>query len=152
VPLDPSFAGRVYPPTPAYEVGREKIAEFADAIGDPNPAYRDPAAARAFGHPDVVAPPTFPILLTLMRAGQQVIDDPELGIDYARVVHGEQRFAFARPVRAGDRLQVVVSIESIRTAAGNDLIRTKSEASTEDGELVVTAHALLVVRGPERDA
>ncbi len=88
-------------------MGREKIREFADAINDPNPAYRSVEAARALGHPDVVAPPTFPIVLTL-TAGHQVIFDPEAGIDYARVVHGEQRFVHDRPVHAGDVLQVVV--------------------------------------------
>ena len=89
--LDQSFVGRTYPPTPPYEVGREKIREFAEAIGDANPAYRDPEAARALGHPDVIAPPTFGIVLS-MTAGRQVIADPELGLDYSRVVHGEQRF------------------------------------------------------------
>ena len=63
MPLDPSFVGRTYPPTEPYQVGREKIREFAAAIGDANPAYPDPEAARALGHPDVVAPPTFPIVL-----------------------------------------------------------------------------------------
>ena len=65
MPLDQSFVGRTYPPTPPYEVGREKIREFADAIGDGNPAYRDPEAARTLGHPDVIAPPTFGIVLSM---------------------------------------------------------------------------------------
>jgi len=146
MPLDQSFIGRVYPPTAPYEVGREKIREFADAVKDPNPAYRDPAAARALGHDDVIAPPTFAIVLTL-PAGHQVIDDPELGIDYSRVVHGEQRFVHARPVRAGDVLQVVVSVENIRAAAGNDLVTTRADVSTLDGEAVLTAFGTLVVRG-----
>ncbi len=84
MPLDESFVGRVYPPTDAYEVGREKIREFADAIGDPNPAYRDREAAQSIGHPDVIAPPTFAIVVTI-RASRQVIADPELGLDYSRV-------------------------------------------------------------------
>lgn len=144
--LDQSFVGRKYPPTPAYEVGREKIREFADAIGDPNPAYRDADAARALGHPDVIAPPTFPIVLS-MRAGAQVVFDPDLGLDYSRVVHGEQRFVYSRPVRAGDRLTVTVSVESIRSAAGNDLLTTRGDVSTVDGELVLTAYSTLVARG-----
>jgi len=146
VALDQSFVGRKYPPTPAYEVGREKIREFADAIGDPNPAYRDADAARALGYPDVIAPPTFPIVLS-MRAGAQVAFDPELGLDYSRVVHGEQRFVYSRPVRAGDRLTVTVSVESIRSAAGNDLLTTRGDVSTADGELVLTAYSTLVARG-----
>jgi acyl dehydratase len=147
--IDPSFVGRTYPPTPVYEVGREKIREFADAIGDPNAVYRDPAAAQALGYPDVIAPPTFPIIITL-PAGWQVSNDPDLGIDYTRVVHGEQRFLPARPIAAGDRLQVLVSIDAIRTAAGNDLITTRADVVTDDGENVGTAYGLMVVRGPEQ--
>jgi len=146
MPLDESLVGRVYPPTDAYEVGREKIREFADAIGDPNPAYRDREAAQSIGHPDVIAPPTFAIVVTI-RASRQVIADPELGLDYSRVVHGEQRFVHARPIRAGDSLTTVVSVDDIRSAAGNDIISTKSDVSTVDGEPVVTAYATLVVRG-----
>jgi acyl dehydratase len=146
VALDQSFVGRKYPPTVPYEVGREKIREFADAIGDPNPAYRDPEAARALGHPDVIAPPTFGIVLS-MRAAAQVVLDPELGLDYSRVVHGEQRFVHARPIRAGDRLTVTVSVENIRAAAGNDLVTTRGEVATVDGEPVFTAYSTLVARG-----
>jgi acyl dehydratase len=146
MPLDQSFVGRVYPPTAPYEVGREKIAEFADAIGDDNPVYRDPAAAQALGYPDVIAPPTFPIVIT-MKASAQIITYPELGLDYSRVVHGEQRFSYTRPVRAGDRLQVVASVETIRAAAGNDLLTTRGEVTTVDGEHVVTAYSTIVARG-----
>jgi acyl dehydratase len=127
-------------------VGREKIREFADAINDPNPLYRDAAVARSLGHPDVIAPPTFPIVLTL-RAGHQVITDPDFGIDYSRVVHGEQRFVHHRPVRAGDILQVIVTVDDIRTAAGNDLVTTRAEVSTVEGEPVVTATSTIVARG-----
>ena len=144
--LDQSFVGRKYPPTPPYEVGREKIREFADAIGDSSPVYRDPEAARALGYPDVIAPPTFPIVLS-MRAAAQVVSDPELGLDYSRVVHGEQRFLYARPVRAGDRLTVTVSVESIRSAGGNDLLTTRGDVATVDGEQVLTAYSTLVARG-----
>ena len=146
--IDPSFVGRNYPATPVYEVGREKIREFAEAIGALQPAYFDPAAAQALGYADVTPPPTFPILLTL-PAGWQVSDDPDLGIDYTRVVHGEQKFLPARPITVGDRLQVVVTIESIRSAAGNDLVSTRADVLTEAGELVGVAHGLMVVRGPD---
>jgi len=145
--VDKSYIGRVYPPTAPYEVGREKIREFADAVKDPNPAYRDPAAARALGYDDVIAPPTFAIVITL-PAGRQVSHDPDLGIDYTRVVHGEQRFVHTRPVRAGDVLQVVVSIHDIRAAAGNDLVTTRADVTTVGGEHVLTAFGTLVARGP----
>jgi acyl dehydratase len=146
MPVDQSYVGRVYPPTAPYEVGREKIREFADAVHDTNPAYRDPAAARALGYDDVIAPPTFAILLTL-KAGHQVITDPDFGIDYSRVVHGEQRFVHERPVRAGDVLQVVITVESIRSAAGNDVVTTRADVRTTDGEAVLTAYSTIVARG-----
>ena len=146
MPVDESFVGRVYPPTEPYEVGRAKIREFADAIGDANPVYRDPAAARALGHDDVIAPPTFAIVLTL-RAGHQVIMDPDFGIDYSRVVHGEQRFTHTRPIRPGDVLQVVLTVESIRTAAGNDIVGPRADVSTVEGEHVLTANSTIVARG-----
>jgi len=147
MPLDPAFIGRSYPPTPVYEVGREKIREFATAIGDESPVYRDPAAARALGHPDVIAPPTFAIVIS-SEAGRQAVFDPELGLDYSRVVHGEQRFVHHRPIRAGDRLQGVLVVENIRTAAGNDILSTRVDLTTENGEPVTTAYSTLVARAP----
>lgn len=148
--LDQSFVGRSYPPTPPYEVGREKIREFAEAIGDDNPAYTDPAAARELGHPDVIAPPTFVFAITF-RAARQVTQDPQLGLDYDRVVHGDQKFSYTRPVRAGDRLTVTSTIESIRSMAGNDILDVRGEVHDESGEHVVTAHSKLVARGPEEE-
>jgi acyl dehydratase len=146
MPVDQSYVGRSYPPTAPYRVSREKIREFADSINDPNPAYRDVDAARALGHADVVAPPTFAIVLTL-PAGHQFIADPDAGVDYSRVVHGEQRFVHTRPIVAGDELQVTLTIDSIRMAAGNELITNRSEIATVDGELVSTAYSIIVVRG-----
>jgi acyl dehydratase len=151
VPLDQSFVGRSYPASEPYEVSREKIREFAEAIGDPAPVFRDADAAKAAGHPDVIAPPTFPIVVT-MRAQRVVVLDPELGLDYSRVVHGEQGFSHHRPIHAGDRLVVTVHVDGIRVAAGNDIITTRSEITTEDGEPVVTALATLVARGTAVDA
>ena len=144
--LDPGLVGRSYPPSAVYEVGREKIAEFAAALGDADPVYRDPAAARAVGHPDVIAPPTFAIVLSL-GAGNAVVEDPAVGIDYSRVVHGEQRFTHHRPIRAGDRLVSTTTIEAVRSVAGNDLLTTRVDVATEDGEAVCTATSMLVARG-----
>jgi acyl dehydratase len=148
MPLDPSFAGRTYPPTPAYEVSRAKIREFAAAIGDPNPAYTDVDAARALGHPDLVAPPTFAIVVS-MPAADQVIADPALGLDFSRVVHGDQRFSYARPIVAGDVLTVALVVEKIRSLAGNDVITTRGDIATLDGEAVASAYTTLVARGPD---
>jgi acyl dehydratase len=146
MPLDPSFVGRTYPPTPPYQVGREKIREFATAIGATDPAHHDPEAARALGHADVVAPPTFPVVLT-MTSGQQIVDDPALGIDYSRVVHGDQRFAYTRPVVAGDELVCASTVEEITSRGGHDFLTTRTEVTTVAGEPVVTAWSKIVVRG-----
>ncbi|MFG3486630.1 MaoC family dehydratase N-terminal domain-containing protein [Streptomyces sp. NPDC047972] len=146
--LDQSFVGRTYPPTPAYEVGREKIREFAEAIGDANPAYVDQEAAKELGHPDVIAPPTFVFAITFKAAGA-VIEDPQLGLDYSRVVHGDQKFAYSRAVRAGDRLSVTSTIEAIKSLAGNDILDIRGEVHDASGEHVVTAWTKLVSRAPE---
>ncbi|MCW2697744.1 MAG: Acyl dehydratase [Modestobacter sp.] len=144
--LDAGLVGRSYPPSAVYEVGREKIAEFATALGDPDPIHRDPEAARAAGHPDVIAPPTFAIVLSL-GAGNVVVEDPDVGIDYSRVVHGEQRFTHHRPIRAGDRLVATASIAAVRSVAGNDMLTTRVDLATEDGEPVCTTTSMLVARG-----
>ena len=144
--LDPGLVGRSYPPSAVYEVGREKIAEFATALGDPDPVYRDSGAARAAGHPDVIAPPTFAIVLSL-GAADVVVEDPEVGIDYSRVVHGEQRFTHHRPIRAGDRLVATATIDAVKTVVGNDMLTTRVDLATEDGEPVCTTRSMLVARG-----
>lgn len=151
MPLDPSFIGRTYPPTPPYEVGREKVREFAAALGADDPAYTDPAAAQELGYPDVIAPPTFTNVVAY-KALDQLIEDPQLGLDYSRVVHGDQRFTYARPVRAGDVLRVTVTVENIRSAAGNDLISTRSDVATVDGEHVCSSFCTLVARGTAEEA
>ena len=143
--LDPTLVGRSYPPSAVYEVGRAKIAEFATAIGDPSPVYRYAEAARAAGHPDVIAPPTFAIVVSL-EAAMVVLEDPDVAIDYGRVVHGEQRFTHHRPIRAGDRLVATTTIAAARTVAGNDLLTARVDLTTEDGEAVCTATSMLVAR------
>ena len=144
--LNQDFVGKVYPPSAPYEVGREKLREFAMAIGDGNPAYHDVAAAQALGHRDLVAAPTFAFTIA-MRAMAAVTFDPDLGLDYTRVVHGEQRFAYTRPLLAGD-----TSIESIRVAAGNDILTTRDEITTVDGEHVVTTWSVIVARGTAEES
>ena len=146
--LDPSFVGRSWPPTEPYLVGREKIREFARAIGATDPEYHDPEAARAIGYPDVVAPPTFPTVITNL-SNAQIITDPALGLDYSRVVHGDQRFKYTRPVVAGDVLVCVNSVEEITQRGGHDFLTTRTDVTTADGEPVVTAWSKLVQRGEE---
>jgi acyl dehydratase len=146
VALNRSYLGRTLPATPAYLVGREKIREFATAIGADDPAYHDPAAAQARGYPDVLAPPTFPVVLT-MAAGRQLRDDPELGLDYTRVVHGDQRFTYPRPVVAGDELVCRNTVEEITERAGHEFLTTRCDVTTVTGEPVVVVWTKLVVRG-----
>jgi acyl dehydratase len=145
MPLDASFAGRTYPPTAPYEVCREKIREFANAIGDPDPAYRDPEAARTLGHPDVVAPPTFAVIVAF-RGLDTIIGDADLGLDYSRVVHGDQRFSYQRPLRAGDRVTATAVVETVRSVGGNDILGVRCDLATEDGEAVGSAWSTLVAR------
>jgi acyl dehydratase len=146
MPLDASFIGRIYPPSEPYGVGRERIREFATAIGADDPAYHDPKAAAELGHPDVIAPPTFPILIT-NEVAQPLLTDPALGLDFSRVVHGDQRFAYIRPIRAGDRIVCVVTVEDITSRAGMDFLSSRTELSTDTGEPIGTAWSRLIVRG-----
>lgn len=148
MPLDQSFIGREYPPTEPYEVGREKIREFARAIKDDSPLHRDVESAKSAGYPDVIAPPTFAVILS-MAAQDQIVEDDQLGVDYSRVVHGQQDFVHHRPIRAGDRLLTVAHVDDIKTRAGNDFLTIRVEITTTDGEQVCTATSMLVVRGPE---
>jgi acyl dehydratase len=143
--VNPDYAGRTFPASAPYEVSRVKIAEFAEAIGDPNPVYRDPAAARAAGHPDVIAPPTFAIVLSMASSGE-VTADPGLGLNYAMVVHGDQEFSSARPITAGDVIVAQTTISGIRTARNLTMLSTETELRTVGGEHLGTARSMLVER------
>ena len=144
--INPDFIGKTFPPSAPYEISRVKLAEFADAIGDQNPLYRDAAAAIEAGFPDVIAPPTFPIVISMASSGQAMAD-PDLNLNYAMVVHGEQRFEYERPLRAGDVVTAQVTISDIREIGRNSVMTTSTTISTVDGEHVCTAHATLVERG-----
>jgi acyl dehydratase len=146
MPLNPSHVGRAYPTSAPYLVGREKIREFARAIGATDPAYHDLDAAKALGYADLVAPPTFATVIA-MAANGDMIDDPELGMDYSRVVHGDQRFTYTRPLVAGDELVTRTVIEEITSRGGHDFVTARTDVTTTAGETVVTAWSKLVVRG-----
>ena len=148
--LNRDFVGRSFPPSAPYEVSRVKIREFATAIGDGNPDYLDPEAARALGHPDVIAPPTFAIVISFTM-GAQVVLDPGLGLNYAVVVHGEQSFSYSRPIAAGDVLVGTPTIVDIRDAGRNELLTWEAVITTLDGEHVCTAVNTLVSRGTAQE-
>ena len=144
--LNTDYVGRVFGPGSPYEVSRVKIAEFADAIGEPSPLCRDREAAVKAGYPDVIAPPTFAIVISMASAAT-IQDDPGLGLDYSMVVHGEQGFTHARPLHAGDVVVATSTVESIRAVGGMSLLTTITDISTVDGEHVCTAKSVIVERG-----
>jgi acyl dehydratase len=144
--INRDYLGKTYPPGDPYEVSRVKIAEFADAIGDRNPLFRDRAAALSAGFPDVIAPPTFAIVIAIGSSARAVAD-PGLNLNYAMVVHGEQRFEYSRPLAAGDVVTAQVTIEDIKEAGRNSMMTTRTEIRTTGGEHVCTAYSTLVERG-----
>ena len=144
--INPAYAGKTYEPSAPYEVSRVKIAEFATAIGEESPLCRDKEAAVKAGYPDVIAPPTFAIVISSAGASATV-RDPELGVNYAMVVHGEQTFTYTRPLRAGDVVVTQTTIEQIRSIGKHTSLTMRTEVTTTDGEHVCTARNTLVERG-----
>lgn len=143
--LDPAFVGRSYPDAAGYIVGRQKVREFAEAVGAGDAVHRDPGAARAAGHPDLLAPPTFAAVVAL-RSWAVVLDNPDLGLNVDRVVHREQSFTHHRPVHAGDELVATLHVDEIRTLAGTDVLTLRCEIADEAGNPVSTARSTLVAR------
>jgi len=146
VPVNPELQGRQYPPTAPYLVGREKVREFARAVQATHPEHLDVEAARAAGHADVIAPPTFPIVIQELTL-RQLLDDETAGVDFTRVVHGDQRFTAIRPIVAGDELTAQLTVTSVKSLGGNDMVTSESVITDAHGEHVVTATSTLVVRG-----
>ena len=143
--LNKSLKGKEYEKV-SFPVERDRVTQFADAIGDANPIYRDPDAARAAGFTEQVAPPTFPTVMQIMTSGQAVVD-PELGLDYSRVVHGEQRYEWRRPIVVGDVLEAVPRIADIYAKKSNEFLIIESEIRDSSGEVVVVARSTLISRG-----
>ena len=143
--LNPDYVGRVFRSAGPYEVSRVKIAEFADAIGDPNPVFRDEAAARKAGHPGIIAPPTFAIVVA-ERAMSLLTHDPGLGLNFAMVVHGDQGFTYHRPIRAGDVLTFEATITEIKELRGLSILSARIDLATTGGEPVCSAFTSFVDR------
>ena len=148
MPVNSAYAGREYPPGPVYEVAREKLDEFADAVGADHPLHRDADAARAAGYPDVIAPPTFAVVIA-QRAEEQYVGDPDAGVDFSRVVHAEERFSHHRPIHAGDRLVTVLHVDAIVERGGLSMVTTRAEIATEGGSAVARVVSTLAVRGAD---
>lgn len=133
--LDPGLAGRTFGPSASYTVSREKIGEFERAVG------ATPCGAGA------TAPLTFPIVVAF-DVLELLLTDPDVGLELRHVVHAAQRFDQARPLRVGDEVHAILTVDSVRSVAGADLISTRTEVTTLDGELLCTAVASLVHRSP----
>jgi len=146
--VNPELQGRQFPPTAAYLVGREKVREFAAAVLSTSPLNFDTDAAIAAGFADVVAPPTFAVVIQ-ERTLAQLLGAPDAGIDFARVVHGDQRFSYSRPIVAGDQLVAQLTVSSVKSLGGHSMVTADSVITDASGAHVVTAISTLVVRGDE---
>ena len=143
--LNTELVGKTYPSI-TYEVGREKLREFATAVGESNPIYHDADAAKQAGHREQVAPLTFPTVVHI-KSGPQVILDPELGLNYALVVHGTQEFEYRRPIVAGDILTATPRIAEIKAKGPNEFLTIETTITDDAGEEVAVARATLISRG-----
>jgi len=144
--VNPELQGRIFAPVAPYLVGREKVREFARAVFSTSAINTDPDAARAAGYADVVAPPTFPVVVQEATLAQ-LLAEPDGGIDFTRVVHGDQRFTYSRPVVAGDELTATLAVTSIKSLGGHAMVTAESTMVDAAGDHVVTSISTLVVRG-----
>ena len=140
-----SAVGKTFAPV-TYAVGREKVREYARAVGETNPLHLDPGAARAAGHRDVVAPPMFATVYTSPAIGPAFFD-PEVGMDFARMVHGAQEFAWGPLVVAGDEITTEVVVADISDRGGMGFYVFESRSDNQDGERVSTGTWTCIVRG-----
>ena len=137
--------GKTYPPA-IYAVGREKVREYAHAVGETNPLHLDVEAARAAGHKDVVAPPMFAVVYTSPAIGP-AMRDSGVGIDFARMVHGAQEFAWGPLVIAGDEITTEVEVADITERGGMGFYVFESRSDNQRGERVCTGTWTCIVRG-----
>jgi acyl dehydratase len=137
--------GKTYPPT-SYAIGREKIREYAAAVGETNPLHHDLDAARAAGYEDLVAPPMFVVVYSAPAVGP-VLFDPEVGIDFAMMVHGGQEFRWGPLVIAGDEIATTMTVLDISERAGLTFYVLESASENQRGETVCTGIWTQIVRG-----
>jgi acyl dehydratase len=148
MPLNQALKGKEYQ-TVSFTVEHDRVLQFADAIGENDPIFRDPEAARSAGYDEQVAPPTFVTVMQIMTSGQAVVD-PELGLNYALVVHGEQEYEWHRPVMVGDVLSATPRIADIYARGPNEFLIIEAEITDPSGKTVVTARSTLLSRGTAR--
>jgi acyl dehydratase len=143
--LNHSMKGREYQEI-ELEVDRDRVTQFALAVGEDDPRFLEGEAARGEGFPDQLAFPTFPTVLGIL-ASAQIVVDPELGMDYSRVVHGEQAFEWRRPIVVGDHLRATPRIADVYAKGPNEFLVIEAEVKDADGELVCVARSTLLSRG-----
>lgn len=143
--MSDSVIGRTYEPT-IYAVGREKVREYASAVGETNPVHFDVAAARAAGYDDVVAPPMFAVVYAA-RSIAPGLFDPEVGIDFARMLHAGQEFVWGPPVVAGDEIRTIASVKDVSERGGMNFFVFESVSENQRGETVCTGTWTQIVRG-----
>ncbi|GAB2614668.1 FAS1-like dehydratase domain-containing protein [Pseudactinotalea suaedae] len=144
--VDLSRVGAVFTGTAPYAVSRAKITEFADAVGARSPLHHSPEAAVEAGYSDVVAPPTFAVVIA-QRAESEYIADPASGIDFSRVVHANEGFTHTRPLVAGDLVSTAVHVDGLTERAGITMVTTRTEITDDGGAHVATVVSTLAVRG-----
>ena len=142
--VDPDLIGKTFAPA-TYAVGREKIREYAHAVGETDPLYLDVEAARAAGHADVVAPPMFAVVYSLPAVWPALFDE-EVGIDFARMVHGGQEFRWGPVVVAGDEITTTASLKDVSERRGNGFFVFESVSVNGRGETVCTGLWSNIVR------
>jgi acyl dehydratase len=145
MPLNHELKGKEYQEV-AFEVERDRVTEFARAIGEQDPLFLDPEAAREAGFTEQLAPPTFPTVMQIMTSGQVVLDQ-ELGLNYAMVVHGEQEYEWRRPIVVGDVLRATPRIADIYAKGPNEFLVIEAEITDAGGEVVCVARSTLLSRG-----
>lgn len=148
MPVNPELLGREFPPTPPYLVGREKVREFARAVLATDPQHTDVDAAAALGYADVVAPPTFAMVIQDLTL-QQLLAEPDSGIALERAIHAEQRFRYSRPIVAGDELVAQLRVTGVRAIGKGAMVTSEAEITDADGAHVVTATSVLLIGGDE---
>jgi acyl dehydratase len=137
--------GKSYDPV-VYAVGREKIREFAAAVGETNPLHQDVETARAAGYADVVAPPMFAVVYA-SRSVAPALFDPEVGLNFAMMVHGAQEFRWGPVVVAGDEISTVTTVKDISERGGMEFFVFESVSKNQAGETVCTGTWTNIVRG-----
>jgi acyl dehydratase len=145
VPISTEAVGKTYPPS-VYAVGREKVREYAGAVGELNPLHFDVDAARAAGYADVVAPPMFCVVYCGIALGPAMFD-PEVGIDFARLLHSAQEFTWGPLVVAGDEVTTTLGVRDISARGEMGFYTFESVSKNQDGATVCVGTWSNLVRG-----